>query len=332
MKKKEKENISPEDSELKRKKFKRIRIGILLALMLPLNIFIAANNWYPNETLYIIISIISSLCFIFSFVVIGTALDGSLDGKNSVMILGKRIDNETIKYAKEMTLLEKIKVFNVLGIILSFLAVPIFFGIIYLIFADPAHLFDTFENPARMQLFSLIPLIALGNGLYLKFNRISMSRIQIIIYCASYIIMALVMYSITVPFDNNKLTLSTTEFKNTMNNYGYSVSEVFGIENLKIHNSTVLLAKKDDMMIYYIVSDSRKETVNTFDDFYENYLNRCLSGDKSFRSGYYVEFECKNPNYVKIAYRIKNTMVYSESKIESKQLVKDIFNKIGYSE
>ena len=69
-KKEEKNNLTQKDKELKQKKFKKIGIGILLFLTIPINILIDANGWYSNETLYVIATIISVVCAFAGFSII----------------------------------------------------------------------------------------------------------------------------------------------------------------------------------------------------------------------------------------------------------------------
>lgn len=168
----QKQNLSQEEIELKLKKRNKIIKGILMFLVpVPLLVFIDSHFGYPNQIFYWIFVLASVICTFAGFIIAGMAITG-LNSENSVTIIaGKVIDNEDIRNRKNMTLKEKIKAFNIIGLICTIIAVPAFLGIVFLIMKDPLGIYSHFENVARAQLISIFGLVILGNGLYLFFNK-----------------------------------------------------------------------------------------------------------------------------------------------------------------
>ena len=181
-------NLTSREIALKNKKNKRIKITILLLLTVPINIFVAANGWYSSEFIYTIISGISALCAFIGFCIIGMTLTGTFDNKDIVIrIAGKVIDNEDIHNINKMTLLEKIKTFNIIGIIMRILAVPAVLGVFILLFDDPMNLFNIFENVSSAKTIAGIMLTIIINIIFVSFSKFNFSKslitITIIIEC-----------------------------------------------------------------------------------------------------------------------------------------------------
>lgn len=192
IKKEEKCNLTLEEMDLKKKKSKRIKIGILLLLLLPLDIFISAKGWYPNNTIYMIASVIASLCFFAGFFITGMTLTGVFDNKDAtIVIAGKVVDNEDIKNRKHMTLKEKIKAFNVIGIIMRIIAIPLFIGIILFVTEDPLNFFNSFSNVGAAQILAILGLVLITNILYIIFNKNKISIFSIIMFIICIILVFL---------------------------------------------------------------------------------------------------------------------------------------------
>ena len=74
-------------------------------------------------------------------------------GNGTILIAGKSISDEVIKNKNNMTLKQKIKAFNVLGIILL---------------EDPLHIFEIFKNKGIAQIITLFSLVFLIDIIYIK--------------------------------------------------------------------------------------------------------------------------------------------------------------------
>ena len=173
-------NMTSEEKATKKKKIKRIKIAILLLLTVPLDIFIAANGWYPSDTIYMIISVISALCFFAGFCIIGMTLVGAFDDQNTIMVIaGKAIDNEDMQNIKKMTFIEKIKTFNIIGIIMRILAVPAGLGLFILLLDDPLNLFNIFTDIGTAKIVATIILVILLNALFMFFPKYKFSKFSI---------------------------------------------------------------------------------------------------------------------------------------------------------
>lgn len=110
--KEKKRNLSEEEINLKLKNRNKKIKGILLFIVPILLVeFIDVQFGFPNQIIcciFVIIAGIFSCIGFFTFVM-------ALDSKNSeVYIAGKLIDNEDIKNSHNMTLIEKIKAFNII--------------------------------------------------------------------------------------------------------------------------------------------------------------------------------------------------------------------------
>lgn len=182
IKNEKKRNLTIEEKEIKNEKMKRIRTAILLILTVPLDIFIGANGWCPNETIYMILVLISGICFLIGFFIIGMILFDAFDNKDSVTVIaGKVIDNEDIQNIKKMTLSEKIKAFNIIGVILRILAVPACLGLFILMLEDPLNLFNVFVDVGSAKIIATIILAIILNALFLFFPKNKHSKISITI-------------------------------------------------------------------------------------------------------------------------------------------------------
>lgn len=225
-KKEKKRNQTQADKEIKQKKMKRIKIGILLILAVPIDIFIEAHGWYPSETLYMIISIISALCFMVGFSIISLTLMGTFDnGKGTLYVAGKKIDNEDIRNRHNMTLKEKIIKFNIIGVFLRFLTV-IGFVLISFLIAEIFHDFYyyNFENVVRAQIYSWITIAFIINLGYLFIkSHFSINKKIFLKFLLIFILCILATYCFSIQFEEKKETITSEEFKNIMTSYNFDL-------------------------------------------------------------------------------------------------------------
>ena len=105
---------------------------------------------------------------------------------------------------------------------------------------------------------------------------------------------------------------------------------LFDISEKKVYNSNILRAKNDNMVVYYIISDSKKNTNGIFDSIDIDDFTGCFSEGQNAISGNLKSVRCKNPNYLRIASKIKNTMIYIETVVENESNANAIINMIGY--
>lgn len=192
--------IKNRKKQINKGKIKRIIKGILLFIIpLPLVIFMDIQIGYPNQVIYYIFVIISVICMFVGFFIVGMTLMGSNSDVGVIKIAGKVIDNEDIKNLRKMTIIEKIKTLNIIGVIIRILLIPAFLGIMTLIMIDPLNFFSIFENVVRAQLFTMIGITLIGNMLYLLFNQSKFSRFSIVMFVVGYIVTYLLVYSMTSP-------------------------------------------------------------------------------------------------------------------------------------
>ena len=319
MLKKVKSDVDSKKKEVKKQK-KRKMFKSFLLFIIPLSIFLYIDGevGFQNKIVYNISLAVSIIC---TFV--GTE-------NSSIEIAGKKIDSIAIKNRDKMTLTEKVKAFNIIGAVLSILSVPTFLGIICLILMDPFSFFDKFENVARIQLFSIFGFVLLVSILYIKLSEQEFSKELKILFFIIGIFLFSYGYFYTIPEDSNKNTLSSIEFNQVMNEYGYSVSEINFVENLDVYNSKVLLAQRDNLLIYYIISDSRKTSAKIFNSIEMKNYGECLVDGTETVSGNYKEIYCQDSNYIKLSSKIKNTMIYVESVFEMLGVVESHLKEIGY--
>lgn len=211
------------DREIKQKKIRRIKIGILLILTVPIDIFIAIHGWYPSKTIYMIMSVISAFCSMAGFCIIGLTLTGALDnGKGITYVAGKEIDNEDIENRHNMTLKEKIIKFNIIGLVLRFLSVCGFMLIPFLIaetFYD--FYYYNFENIARAQLYSWI-IIAFAINLGYLFIKLHFSiNKNFLKFLLIFILCILATNRFTMQFEEKKETITPDEFETIMTSYNF---------------------------------------------------------------------------------------------------------------
>lgn len=210
------------DRETKKKKIKRIKIGILLILTMPIHIFIDIYGWYPNETLYIIMSVIFAFCFLIGFSIISLTFMGAFDnGKGITYVAGKEIYNEDIENRHNMTLKEKIIKFNIIGLILRFLSV-IGFVLIPFLIAETFHDFYyyNFENVARAQIYSWIIIAFIINLSYLFIkSHFSINKKIFLKFLLIFILCILVANRFTMQFEEKKETITPDEFEAIMTSY-----------------------------------------------------------------------------------------------------------------
>lgn len=164
----EKRNLTEEQINLRNKKVLKIIEAVLLILIpAPIVILIDINVKYPNDAIQWMIRLIPAICMFISFYVIYKIFTMK-PGNGTILIAGKSISDEVIKNKNNMTLKQKIKAFNVLGIILRLLFIPAFVVTGILILEDPLHIFEIFKNKGIAQIITLFSLVFLIDIIYIK--------------------------------------------------------------------------------------------------------------------------------------------------------------------
>ena len=207
----------------------------------------------------------------------------------------------------------------------------LFLVLVFIIIEDPLHIFDIFDNPGRIQLYVIFALVIILNILYLVLYKIKLKIYHIVIYIIGCIIMCTIFYFMTIPSDNDKNIKTIDEFKSTMEFHDFSITKENMIEKLEVYDSTVYLAAKDDINFYYIINDNKRTINKIYEELNKSSFSDCTSGGQGSISGDYIERKCENPSYLRIGSKIKNTMIYTESKLESKDNVETILYRLGYN-
>ena len=208
----------------------------------------------------------------------------------------------------------------------------LFLVIVILIMGDPLKLFSDFDNPTRIQVFILISLVIIINTSYLIIKKVNLSLFKTIVYIIGCIIILCFTYYITIPYGNNKPNMNITDFMDTMKDNNYSISIVNNVNDLKVYDSTIYFAKKDDIKIYYIINDKARKINKVYNSFNNNNHSDCISGGEEKTSLNYKEIKCNNPNYIRIGSKNNNTMIYIEAKTESKEEINKILYDLDYIE
>lgn len=169
-------------------KIKRIILGILL-MVVPILVYVYIDSTIRiSNTLEILMIIISIVCMFVGFSILGFILFGFDKDNATIRIAGKKIDNDAIINIKKMTFKEKIKAFNIIGIILRLLGVPAFLGLILSILGDPLKFFSLFKNESIARLIAVFLSIIGVNLVFLFipkkwFSKLSVVIVSIIIEC-----------------------------------------------------------------------------------------------------------------------------------------------------
>lgn len=245
-----------------------------------------------------------------------------------IRVAGRKIDKEALENRKSLTFLEKIRSFNIVALLLNILLVPFFLGSIVLIGTNPLNFFGIFENAVRVQLLSMLGIMIVVWILHAKINRYYLSKYKILFFV---LLVGGVFYYMSIPADYKKKVLSKDEFKIAMSDLGYSVSFVDDIENLTINNSEIILAEKDGIKEYYILSEKSRNIKKTYDSFQEEDFSDCLVGGQGSISGNHKDSWCQNPYYLKVIYKIKNSLVYVEAQSGSKEKIQELLKNLGYA-
>lgn len=326
--------LAQEKDQANKKRRKKIIIGILLAVI-PIAIVICIdwNNAFPNEVIrYTCIFLAIVLLFV-GFTIFGINVGNPED--RVFVIAGRVIKNEDIEKAKTMTLKEKLETFNVMGLLLKLLLIPIFFGSMYFIFEDPLHFFEIFESPAKAQIVAVIVMVVIINGGFIVVNRKAFGKTITIEYAVMLIlqVVTLLIFMGNIGYvDENKIALSLSEFKSIMGDNGYIISQVDKIENINVENSEIVLAQNNDILIYYIISDKRKNAELSFDSFDKTAYSDCLTGWQASTVGNKKEVTCQNPSYYKTAIQVRNTMIYAKGSLENKDTIDRTITNSGYGQ
>ena len=332
-KKLENENATIEEKEKNKKRTKKIIIGLLMFLVpLPSVIIFDIKIGFQSEILYIILSIIASGLWMAGF---GMFFGGLVMGNSQnspVIVAGEVIEPEVIKNSDKMPFKEKIKAFRIIETILSILSIPAFLMICYFIFEDPLKIFQNFEFVARAQLYTILIILLIVNVLYLVINKIHLSKFQLLSIIGSYIAAFLLFYSMTIPNDEYRTTLTEKEFKSIMENNNFSITNYKNIGNLDIKDSEIIAAENNNIKFYYIISDSRK-TARKIDEAIEDVeYGDCNVGGLYAISENRKSVVCQNPSYIRISYKIKNTIMIAESNnIEAEKYLNNLLNDLGYN-
>ena len=316
-----------QNDDYKLKKIRRIALGLFLFIVpIPLHILISSKFGFPNELVEIIVSLVLGFTAFFGFFILSfTTIVNNSASDNSIIRVNGRV--VTADEARNMSPYPII-----LKMILVFVACSGLMGIFFLILEDPFSWFENFENAARIQMFLVFIIVIIVNGLYIKIKGIYFSKTKIIIFLILGLIIFLTFYEVTIPEDANKKILDSTEFETILENYGYSINKINEIYGLSVDNSDIFLAERENINIYYIVSDKVKTSKRIFEQIDQSDFSDCLLNGQGTISGSYKSRTCENPNYIKIAYKIKNTIMYAEAPLYKEDIITNIFKEFGYTD
>ena len=328
-KKEAKKNLSDEERALRVQNRNSIIKGILMFLIpVPLVVFIDIQFGYPNQIIYWIFVFISIICTFMGFFIVCMAIIG-FDPKNSVMtVAGKVINNEDIRRVKDMSLKEKIKAFNIMGLIGSIIGIAVFFGTIFLIFEDPFEWFANFENVGRIQIFLVLGIVCALNFLFLIFKNKNHTKTAIILYIVSCIILFITVYFNTMSSDSSKVTITSEEFKQIMTYNEFVLLDEKNTSN--INCKTIINAIKNNIQLDYYEFEDIKTAKKEYERLKENYLKNSKNY-QALKKGEYFEVDSEGLKKTWIISRVKNTIVYGEIDYENKEELIRIINLIGYN-
>lgn len=132
-----------------------------------------------------------------------------------------------------------------------------------------------------------------------------------------------------------KKSISTSKFISTLENLNYNVYDqtpMIEKAELKNTNSYVTAVSNDkNINIAFLEMDSEKSAIDNYEDVVFG-----LESDNSFvsikevKKKNYKKFTGNDEKYYYVVIRLKRTYLYAYSKIESKNLLDNVIENIGY--
>ena len=229
-------------------------------------------------------------------------------------------------YSKSYTK-EQFKFLKILRITL--IAIVLLIIILDFVIRDPYHLLVHAARVYMFLFFAVLYLLCFIPYLFIKGkNKIK----YIVCYIIVLLITSVFIYQTTKLDDDNKDPITSSEFESIMTKKDYLINEAHGIDNIETSNEKIIVAYKDDVFVYFIESENRIEMNKVFDSFYEGNLVLCKSNSQTFEnSGLRKRTTCSDPDYVKTAYKIKNTMIYIEGNSKNNNTIEEILEELGYT-
>ncbi len=229
------------------------------------------------------------------------------------------LDSYSKSYTKEQFKFLKIMRITLIAIVLLII-------IFDFVIRDPYHLL---VHATRVYMFLFFAVLYFIPYFFIKGkNKIK----YIVCYIIVLLITSVFIYQTTKLDDDNKDPITSSEFESIMTKKDYLINETHGIDNIETSNEKIIVAYKDDVFVYFIESENRIEMNKVFDSFNEGNLALCKSNSQTFEnSGLRKRTTCSDPDYVKTAYKIKNTMIYIEGNSKNNNTIEKILEELGYT-
>lgn len=284
---------------------KKVKFIIFAILMMLSPVFIMFCS-FEDDKIYTIITLFVGLCFFIGFLILGLALVGHYDESNADK-------NIVVSSYNQLTYWEIIRT-NLL-----ILSIPSFLFFSMLLF-EGIYMLESFIYYYGFAIVVFIVMLFISKKQDIK-------RMLLVDGIMSFIIILLSI--IPVPYDIGMDTINDNTFKNTFEKHGFIVSIEEEISGLDINDSQIYLAKKDDMNVYFIVSDNNRISKKIYKSF-ESIADNCSFNKNISKVGYLTMIDCSDPVYSMKISRVKNTILYFEFNNEDDEFVDILLNDFDY--
>ena len=131
----------------------------------------------------------------------------------------------------------------------------------------------------------------------------------------------------------NKKVLSTADFKEKVENLGYTTKDVSVLLSTYRHVSEATVAKKSDsyqVEFYVLIDEENAKTMfNTNKAIFESYKSN-ISKESTATLGNYSSYTLTSGGYYMYLCRVDNTLLYLRVKDTYKEDVKLLVEELGY--
>lgn len=293
------------------KKMKIIIISILM-LLAPVVVMFFSFESEPLETL--VAFVCGGSCFL-GFCLLSLILIGFYDEDKNKSIHSSSIYKDNIDKDGN-----KLSYWKIIRGNLLILFIPTFLSTIMILFEGISFLKSCFS-------FYFIAIIAF---IFMTFvcGKENFKRVVLVNSIMSIII--IILNFMPIPYDMGKDIIETNVFVNKMKNYGFYIEQVNELDNIDVMNSDVYFASKDNINVYYVVSDNNQISKRIYDSL-DDLFSVCPYGGYESINGYNIRRGCEDPDYLKNFSRVKNTVLYFDTNDENREFVKDLLIEFGYN-
>lgn len=209
---------------------------------------------------------------------------------------------------------------------LSIIAV---FILILAILQDPFNLSEEIYYFGRIQCMSILAIIIIYNTGWMIYKQKNINLFKIIALVIMYSFLFFYFWVVTTPIDENKVSLDKNQFKIIMQNHNYSVKDITQEDKISCDAEIILEAKNNDTKFIYYKCRNKKDAEKLSNSIYEFYIKKYSDRGTSIVIGNYKE---KNvDNKVWFVSKIKDTIIFGETRKDNKILFEEMIDILGYN-